>query len=197
MAGNRRVQYRDAVYGGRNCRHKEFGHLFTGDYTGQDSVALFPLPILFAALVLVTSVAALAEPSPAGQRKADFSKVRKSIEERLSSIPSIAIAVARNGEILWEEGFGWADRENHIPATEHTMYYTASVTKSFTATALMILCERKKVDLDRAVNDYLTGAKLTSPAWNPAEATVRRVVTHTAGLTTFNSPPSLTHEEMI
>jgi len=31
--------------------------------------------------------------------------------------------VAQKGEILWEEGFDWADRENRIPATEHTMYY--------------------------------------------------------------------------
>ncbi len=37
----------------------------------------------------------------------------------------IAVAVARRGEILWEEGFGWADRENRNPANEHTMYYMA------------------------------------------------------------------------
>src|SRR5262249_9991203 len=109
-------------------------------------------------ILLVASVgpaAALAAPSPESQTKPDFSKVRKAIQERVNSIPSISIAVARKGEILWEEGFGWADRENRLPASEHTMYYTASVTKSFTATALMILYERKKVDLDRAVNDYL------------------------------------------
>ncbi len=61
----------------------------------------------------------------------------------------------------------------------------------------MILYERKKLDLDRPVNDYLAGAKLSSPAWNPAEATVRRVATHTAGLTTFNRTQLLSNEEMI
>jgi len=152
-------------------------------------VTRFVPPILI--VVSLASVSALAESKP------DFSKVRKTIQERMARYPSISVAVGRNGEVLWEEGFGWADRTNRIPATEHTMYYTASVTKSFTATALMILYERRKIDLDRAVNDYLAGAKLSSPAWNPAEATVRRVVNHTAGLTTFNSAESLSREDMI
>jgi len=50
----------------------------------------------------------------------------------------------------------------------------------------MILAERKKLDFDRPANEYLTEAKLTSPNWNANEATVRRIATHTAGLTTFN-----------
>jgi len=77
------------------------------------------------------------------------------------------------------------------------MYYTASVTKSFTATALMILCERKKLDLDRSVNDYLAGAKLSSPAWDAAGATIRGLATHTAGLTTFLTAHELSIDEMI
>src|SRR5262245_14027032 len=93
----------------------------------------------------------------AAARAVDFSAVRAMIRAGLVEdvVPSVAVAVARNGEILWEEGFGWADRENRIPATEHTMYATASVTKNFTATALMLLQARKQLDLDRPVNDYL------------------------------------------
>jgi CubicO group peptidase (beta-lactamase class C family) len=99
--------------------------------------------------------------------------------------------------VLWEESFGWADRENRVPATPDTLYYMASVTKIFTATALMMLQERKRLDLDRPVNDYLVGAKLHSPAWNPAQATVRRVETHTAGLTGFNATQPIPFDEMI
>jgi CubicO group peptidase (beta-lactamase class C family) len=134
-----------------------------------------------------------------GANKPDLSKVQEIIQNKLtdSKIPSISVAVARKGEILWEQGFGWADRENRIPATEHTLYYTASVTKTFTETALMILAERKKLDLDRPVNDYLVGAKLSSPAWDPAGATVRRVANHTAGLTTFNTSEPLSMDEKI
>ena len=53
---------------------------------------------------------------------ADFSTARKLIQDRIAaeSIPSVSIAVARKGEILWVESFGWSDRENQVPATEHT-----------------------------------------------------------------------------
>jgi CubicO group peptidase (beta-lactamase class C family) len=154
-------------------------------------------------LSLIIFASSLAAQSPqstnANPSKPDFSNARQFIQADMVkwSIPSISVAVARRGEILWEEGFGWADRENRIPATEHTMYYLASINKSFTATALMILQERKQLDLDRPINDYLGSAKLKSPAWNPAEATVRRVANHTAGLTTFNLGKRLTMDETI
>ena len=117
----------------------------------------------------------------------DFATARKFIKDRMAaeSIPSFSVAVARRGEILWEESFGWADRENKIPATAHTSYYLASVTKSLTATAIMVLHDRKQVDIDRPVNNYLRTARLSSPLWNVDGATVRRVANHTAGLTTF------------
>jgi CubicO group peptidase (beta-lactamase class C family) len=157
------------------------------------------LRVLF--LAPVASISILAESAPNDASKPDFSNVRRFIQEQLvaTSVPSMSVAVARNGTILWEEGFGWADRENRVPATEHTMYYTASVTKSFTDMAIMVLHERKKLDVDRPVNDYLGTAKLTSTAFNPADATIRRVATHTAGLTTFNPAPAHQHpaEEMI
>jgi CubicO group peptidase (beta-lactamase class C family) len=139
-------------------------------------------------LSLASSLPCLAQPNAARGGKPDFTKVRQFIQEQIvaTSVPSIAVAVARRGEILWEEGFGWADRENRVPATEHTMYATASVTKSMTATALMILQGRKQLDLDHPVNDYLGSARVTSPAWDPATATVRRVATHTAGLATYD-----------
>ena len=158
-------------------------------------------PGFTAVAVLALAMPLLAQPKSAldSTSKPDFSKARQLIQEHMIewSIPSISVAVARRAEILWEEGFGWADRENRIPATEHTMYYMASVDKAFTAMALMILQERKQLDLDLPVNDYLGSAKLKSPVWNPTEATVRRVANHTAGLTTFNLSRPLTIDETI
>ncbi|HMG75426.1 MAG TPA: serine hydrolase domain-containing protein [Pyrinomonadaceae bacterium] len=134
----------------------------------------------------VTSLHAQVQPG-AKSDQPDFSQVRKLIQEQMAakSIPSLAVAVVFRGKIVWEEGFGFADREQHIRATEHTMYYLASVSKTFTATAIMMLNERKRIDLDRPIDDYIKPARLSSPLWNPAEATVRRVANHTAGLTTF------------
>jgi CubicO group peptidase (beta-lactamase class C family) len=113
-----------------------------------------------------------------------FSAVRASIVSQINerNVPSVAVAVARDGKIIWEEAFGWADRENRIAATPHTIYSLASISKPITATGLMILKERRKIDLDRPINDYLGEAKLKVRVGNPADATVRRVANHTSGL---------------
>lgn len=97
-------------------------------------------------------------------------------------VPSIAVAVAQGDKILWQQGFGWADRERHIPADENTMYSLASISKPLTATALMTLVSAGKIDLDRPINDYLGTAKLHARVGNAQDATVRRVANHTSGL---------------
>ncbi|HEV3136883.1 MAG TPA: serine hydrolase domain-containing protein, partial [Pirellulales bacterium] len=110
--------------------------------------------------------------------------VRQRIAKALvdHNLPSISVAVAREGKIAWEQGFGWADRENRIPASEHTLYSIASTSKPITATGLMVLVERKLVDLDRPANDYLGEAKLRARVGDAADATLRRVANHTSGL---------------
>jgi len=114
----------------------------------------------------------------------ELREVRTSIPNKLVEevAPSLAVAVAKDGEIIWEQGFGWADRERHVPSTEHTMYSLASISKPITATGLMVLAERGKLDLDRPIDDYLGSAKINGRAWDAAGATVRRVANHTAGL---------------
>jgi CubicO group peptidase (beta-lactamase class C family) len=96
--------------------------------------------------------------------------------------PSIAVAVARNGRIIWEEGFGFADLERRTPATPATLYSMASISKPITATGLMKLVEQGRIDLDRPANDYLGSARITGIAGPASGATVRRVLAHTAGL---------------
>ena len=114
----------------------------------------------------------------------EFDRVRGLIRATLvdKRLPSLAVAVARDGQIIWEEAFGWANRETREPATAHTLYSLASISKPVTVTALMILVERGLIDLDRPINDYLGAAKLQGRAADPSEATVRRVASHTAGL---------------
>jgi CubicO group peptidase (beta-lactamase class C family) len=113
-----------------------------------------------------------------------FEPIRAAINKGLteSNLPSIAVAVARDGKIIWEQGFGLADRENRTPATEHTLYSVASVSKPLTATGLMVLVQRGKIDLDKPLDDYLGEAKLKARIGNAADATVRRVANHTSGL---------------
>lgn len=120
----------------------------------------------------------------ANEASDQFAPIREKIASAIrdDNIPSIAVAVAKDGKIIWEEGFGLADRENRTPATEHTMYSVASVSKPVTATGLMVLVERGKVDLDKPIDDYLGDVKLRAFVGNAADATVRRVANHTSGL---------------
>ena len=130
----------------------------------------------------------LAWPAAAVAQAADFSTARQIIRDGMArdSAPAVAVAIARGDSILWMEAFGYANRETRAPATIHTPFYLASVTKTITATAAMVLREQGRLDLDRPANDYLGGSRLTSPAWNTNGATLRRLATHTSGLTTFD-----------
>jgi len=113
-----------------------------------------------------------------------FSTVRTQILETLekTKVASLSVAVARDGKIIWEEGFGLAHLEKKIKASPHTMYSLASVSKPITATGLMVLVEKGLVELDRPANFYLGEGKLTAYEGKASDATVRRLLTHTAGL---------------
>ena len=128
-------------------------------------------------LLLLLAVPLVAEESP-------FAKIRQDIEKELqeNNVPSLAVAVIKDGKILWEEGFGWANREQKIRATEQTMYSLASISKPITATGLMLLVQQNKIGLDQPVNKYLGEAKIQSPLGRVEAATVRRLANHSSGL---------------
>ncbi len=122
--------------------------------------------------------------TPSCPAQDQFESIRTSIpnQMRQRNVPSIAVAVAQGDHILWEQGFGWADREKRIPADANTMYSLASISKPLTATALMTLVAAGKIDLDKPVNDYLGDAKIRARIGNADDATVRRVANHSSGL---------------
>jgi CubicO group peptidase (beta-lactamase class C family) len=121
--------------------------------------------------------------SQVAPRGPQFDSVRATIRRAIDGgVPSIAVAVAKDGRIIWEEGFGLADRERGTPAGAHTLYSLASISKPFTATGLMKLVERGKVRLDRPANEYLGAGRLTALTGDVSQATVRRIMSHTAGL---------------
>jgi CubicO group peptidase (beta-lactamase class C family) len=148
-------------------------------------VRTHPGPSFAAILCLAVLVGCGPAPSPAPQLRGDrFDPVRRLIGQRMRQhrIASLAIAVAQDGHIVWEEAYGWADREKRIRATPGSIYALASVTKLMTATGVMVLAERGRVGLDRPVNDYLGPAKLTACVGRAEDATLRRTLHFTAGL---------------
>lgn len=139
------------------------------------------MKLLRPALLLALAATPLAAQAQAPDR---WQPIRDAIRKQLVQVngAAMSVAVAQNGKIIWEEGFGWANREKMIPATPHTMFSLASISKPITATGLMVLAQRGKIDLDRPANDYLGAGKLTGLAGDAAGATVRRVMNHTSGL---------------
>ena len=117
------------------------------------------LPVLAGLLSLGFLLTCMGDQQASGHR---FKKARANIEGYVqeANIPSISVAVAQNGEILWEESFGWANVEKQIKATPHTMYHLGSLGKVYTATGIMILKERGLIDLDKPANQYLGEAKI-------------------------------------
>ncbi len=86
------------------------------------------------------------------------------------------------GRIVWEEGFGWANRETGVKATPHTPFSMASITKPFTATTIMTLVAEGKLSLDEAANQYLADSKIIGTNGNAKAATVRLLGAHASGL---------------
>lgn len=118
-----------------------------------------------------------------------FSTLTPFIERVLSEAkePGLAVAVSSHGHIVWERGFGWADPDARVHASAHSIFGLASVSKSITGTELMVLSRRGALSLDSPISRYLGEVALKSPQWNVDDATVRRVATHTAGLTSFDA----------
>ncbi len=114
----------------------------------------------------------------------ELDSLRGRIEHMLDSAhaPSLAVAVAQHGRIIWEQGFGYADIAHKVPATPNTLYSMASISKPITATGMMTLVQSGRVRLDAPANDYLGRGKLTGLAADAREATVEHVMSHTAGL---------------
>ena len=88
---------------------------------------------------------------------ARFERIAREIRSLVAgnTVPSIAVAVAKDGRIIWEFADGWADRERGIPATSHTPYSLASISKPFTATAVLKLVEAGRLALDSPVKQLL------------------------------------------
>jgi len=124
------------------------------------------------------------EQSTPAQSTERFARVRAMVVEALqkSGVPSISIAAAENGRSVWEESFGFADKEKKVKATPDSLYALASISKAFTGTGLMVLAEKRLLDLDRPVNDYLGEAKLTAHVGNADQATLRRMIYLEAGM---------------
>src|SRR5436190_8784516 len=119
---------------------------------------------------------------PAQLTKADFETLLDALipsQLRNRNIAGAVVSVVKDGQVLFQKGYGYADVEEKKPVLpDQTLFRPGSVSKVFTATAVMQLVEQGKLDLSRDVNDYLDFA---IPKTFAEPVTLRRLLTHTAG----------------
>lgn len=96
-------------------------------------------------------------------------------------IPGLSVTVAVDGNVIWSEGFGWADLEQRVPATPRTRFRLGSVSKMLTAVALVKLAEDGRIDLDTPIQRYVPDFPP-----KPWPITARQLSAHTAGIRHYN-----------
>jgi D-alanyl-D-alanine carboxypeptidase len=104
------------------------------------------------------------------------------VELKKRLIPGLALVVIQNGEVIKTKGYGFANLEHEVPVTPDTVFELASVTKQFTAAAVMLLVEEGKIKLDDPIVEYLPNSP---EQWKGI--TVRHLLTHTAGLASLEN----------
>jgi len=143
-----------------------------------------PSPLISAPLPPPTNVPTVApQTSPAPElTQADFETFLDALipsQLRNRNIAGAVISVVKDGQVLFQKGYGFADVEDRKPVLpDQTLFRPGSISKLFTATAVMQLVEQGKLDLDRDVNDYLD---FTIPKTYPEPVTLRQLLTHTGG----------------
>jgi len=149
--------------------------------------SLWTRSVLLAAAAVTTVLCpseVRAQHAPHGGEDLTADELRRAVEgyrsdledlRRRLGIPGLSAAVARDGEVVWADGLGWADREEKREATATTPYRIASITKTMTAAVVVGLAHEGELDLDAPVARVLPDG----PAW-AEDVTVRQVLSHTS-----------------
>lgn len=113
----------------------------------------------------------------------------------------VGIAVLQGGEVIVSRGYGWADLENRVPATDSTVFRTGSLTKQFTAAAILKLAQEGRLSLNDDLNLHLPDFPTQGH-----RVTLRHLLNHTAGIRNYTAlgqrwlsvqPLELSHEELV
>jgi serine beta-lactamase-like protein LACTB, mitochondrial len=143
---------------------------------------LFRSRVLGLLILLLGSISAASaqQKSLSAEKRAEIEKAVSSFMSA-NSVPGIGAAVVLEGEPIWSAGFGMADLENFAPATSSTLFRLGSISKPITATAILQLWERGKLDLDAPVQKYC-------PAFPQKEwpITSRELLGHLGGIRHYN-----------
>lgn len=129
--------------------------------------------------------------APAAALPADFkAKADKLLADAYAATgPGAAVIVTENGRTVYAAGRGLADVERKVAITPATHFRMGSITKQFTAAAILKLVEQGRVSLDDPLSKYLPDYPAAA-----ASATVRQLLNHTSGVMSYTNMPSFTAE---
>lgn len=144
------------------------------------------LVVLAGLLVLAACAPAVAPPPlpPQGDWQAFDAYAAAVIDREMAryKLVGVSAAVVDGDKVVWARGFGWADEAGGVPAGPDTVYRAGSVSKLLNAAAVMQLCDRGALALDRPVTDYVPEFSLRSRFPPGPPVTLRLLLTHHAGL---------------
>lgn len=134
--------------------------------------------------MLATSTPRPGDRHERAEPKIDELETKARVRGILNRRPAVglAVGVVRNGSLEFFQGHGVADITSNTPITEDTVFRMGSVTKTVTAVAVMQLWEQGRVDLDAPANDHLRAYRLIPAKAGLRPATLRHLLTHTAGI---------------
>jgi len=156
---------------------------------------LFPALVIFAMAAMVRralSRPAAAKPATNDSSYDDIDAYIRGQMHRLK-IPGVSLAIVAGDQIVHLRGFGHAQPGGEAPSPQ-TPFFIGSVTKSFTALAIMQLVEAGKVELDAPVQRYLPWFRVADPD-DSAQMTVRHLLNHTSGLSALQGQMILSELE--
>src|SRR5215470_2484909 len=147
---------------------------------------------LLSAAALAALVAACAAPVPRPEAVGaeDYKAVHAYIaalareEMRKANVTGLSVALVDDQHIVWADGFGFADRARNLPAGADTTYRVGSITKLFTAAAIMQLADAGKLAIDEPIAAVIAGFSMKSRFESAGPVTPRLLMSHHAGLPT-------------
>lgn len=101
---------------------------------------------------------------------------------KAGKLTGLSIALVKDQNVLWSEGFGVADKAQDLPASSQTRYRAGLVSKLFNAYAIMKLVEEGKLDLDLPVANYIPEFSVNSRFGSTDDITLRTLLSHQSGL---------------
>lgn len=160
-------------------------------------------PSPFSVVLLVGSLAAAAFVSPLRAQEPWLPRVEALIRARVEKPEAVgfSVGIAQRGAIVLAKGYGLAEAEHMVPATGATMFRIGSITKQFTAAAILRLVEQKKLSLDDDLSQYVPEFPLQGK-----KVTIRQLLNHSSGIKSYTDlgevwakkqPLELSHQELL